>query len=183
MPSTAFMTDEELLNLPKNGYKYEYINGELVKTPGTMLRGNIGLRLGHLIDKYLDQNSIAEVYGSNTGYRMRSDDLLSPDLSVVLIKSFPEGIEPEGFGSFAPDIAVEVLSPSERRKKLVEKIAAYFANGSKLVFVLDPNLKTVEVYRSPEKMETLQESGVLDCSLVLPGFACKVSEIFKQRSR
>jgi Uma2 family endonuclease len=102
---------------------------------------------------------------------------------VVLIERFLDGIEPEGFGYFAPDIVVEVLSPNESSQKLKEKIVEYFANGSKLVLVIDPKVRAVTVYRSPEKAETLRETQTLDCSLVLPGFACKVSEIFKKRSR
>ncbi len=148
-----------------------------------MLRSKVAARLGYLFGNYLDQVSIAEVYGSNAGYRMASGNLLLPDLSVVLISRFPNGVEPDGFGYFAPDIAVEVLSPSERREKLKEKIVEYFANGSKLVLVIDPKARTVAVYNSPQKMTTLQEPDTLGCSLVLPGFVCKVAEIFKKRSR
>ncbi len=88
MTTKAFMTDEELLSLPKDGYKYELIDGELVKSPGTMLRGKIAAHLGYLIGKYLDQVPLAEVYGSSAGYRMVSGNLLSPDLSVVLSTRF-----------------------------------------------------------------------------------------------
>jgi len=177
------MTDEELLSLPKNGCKYEYVEGELIVSPAKMPHERIGFRLGHLIENYLEQNPIAEIYGSSTGYRMASGNLLSPDLSVVLISRFPDGVEPDSFGYFAPDIAVEVLSPSERQRKLKEKIVEYFANGAKLVLVINPKTRSVTIYRSPEKAETLQETQTLDCSLVLPGFACTVAEIFKKRSR
>lgn len=183
MTTTTFMTDEELLNLPKNGYKYEFVEGELIMSPAKLPHERIGFRLGYLIEKYLEQNPIAEIYGSSTGYRMANGNLLSPDLSVVLISRFPDGVEPDSFGYFAPDIAVEVLSPSERQKKLKEKIVEYFANGSKLVLVVNPKTRTVTVYRSPKKSETLLETKMLDCSLVLPGFTCKVADIFKKRSR
>jgi Uma2 family endonuclease len=76
MTTTTFMTDEDLLRLPKDGYKYEYIDGKLEKTPGSMLYGKIAWRLGCLIAKHLDQIPIAEVYGASAGYRMMSGNLL-----------------------------------------------------------------------------------------------------------
>jgi Uma2 family endonuclease len=123
MASTSNMTDEELLGLPKNGHKYEYIEGELVMSPTKMPHERIGTRLAFLFELYLEKNPIAEVYGSSTGYRMVNGNLYSPDVSVVRIDHFPEGKEPDSFGYFAPDIAVEVRSPGERRKKLEQKIS------------------------------------------------------------
>jgi len=183
MSTRAMMTDEELAQLPKNGHKYEYVDGELVMSPTKMPHERIGIRLAYLIESYLEKNPIAEVYGSSTGYRMANDNLRSPDVSVVLTDRFPDGKEPDGFGYFAPDIAVEIVSPSERRGKLTKKILEYFSNGSQLVLIIDPKHKSVTVYRSPEEFELLEEPDMLDCSPVLPGFSCPVSEIFRKRSR
>jgi Uma2 family endonuclease len=183
MVSAATMTDDELLGLPKNGYKYEYVEGELVMSPAKMPHERIGLRLGYLFELYLEKNPIAEVYGSSTGYRMTSGNLYSPDVSVVRIDRFPGGVEPDSFGDFAPDIAVEVRSPGERRKKLEQKIREYFANGASLVLVVEPKAETVTVYRPVQESLILQNTDHLDCSAVLPGFTCPVSEIFKKRTR
>jgi Uma2 family endonuclease len=169
--------------LPEDGYKYEYVNGELVKHIVGMRYDRIALQFSHCIQRYLEENPVAEVCGPSTGYRMANGNLRCPDLSVVLLDRFPEGTVPEGFGYFAPDIAVEVISPSEDRIKLAEKIPEYFANGSRLVLIVDPELERVTIYCSPESSKTVDGSEVLELSQVLPGFSCHVSEIFKKRSR
>ena len=183
MSTAIFMTDAALMQLPKNGHKYEYVNGEVVMSPAKMPHERVSHRLGFLVELYLQKNPIAEVYGSSTGFRMASGNLLSPDLSVVLLSHFPGGEEPEGFGYFAPDIAVEVVSPSERKGKLAKKIEEYFANGSQLVLVINPKSKTVTVYRSPENTAIFSEYQTLELSPILPGFSCQVGEIFKKRTR
>jgi Uma2 family endonuclease len=183
MIAKSFMTDEELMQLPKNGYKYEYVDGELIMSPAGMRQEKVGARLIQRIENYLDENPVAEVFGSNTGYRMPSGNLRSPDVSVVRLERLPEGEVPEGFGYFAPDLAVEVLSPNERPGKLRKKLEEYFANGTQLVWVINEKLKTVMVYRLPDEFQTLSETDILEGSPVLPGFLCPVKEIFKKRRR
>ena len=183
MGASSYMTDEELLGLPKNGYKYEYIEGELVMSPAKMPHERIGLRLGHLFELYLDTYPIAGVSGSRSAYRLASGIVNSPDVSVVRIDRFPDGVEPDSFGYFAPDIAVEVRSASERRRKLEQKISEYFENGARLVLVIDPKAETVLVYNAAEAALILQKTDQLDCTAVLPGFVCPVSQIFKKRTR
>jgi Uma2 family endonuclease len=114
---------------------------------------------------------------------MASGNLYCPDVAVVRIDRFPGGVEPDGFGYFAPDIAVEVRSPGERRRKLEQRISEYFANGARLVMVIDAKAETVTLYRSANEALVLQKTDHLDCSAVLPGFVCPVSEIFKKRTR
>jgi Uma2 family endonuclease len=179
----GFMTDEELMQLPKNGYKYEYVNGELVMSPAGLIQEKVGTRLIYLISSYLEDNPVAEILGSNAGFRMPSGNLRSPDISVVRFERLPDGEVPKGFGYFAPDLAIEVLSPNQTPASLREKIEEYFANGTQLVWLINEERRTVMVYRSPNDVLTLNEPDTIDGSPVLPGFACRVSEIFKKRRK
>ncbi|MEK7729545.1 MAG: Uma2 family endonuclease [candidate division KSB1 bacterium] len=183
MTTTTFMTDEELLNLPKNGCKYEFVEGELLMSPAGMRQEKVGARLIYLLETYLDDNPVAEVFGSNTGYRMPSGNFRSPDVSVVRLERLPGGEIPEGFGYFAPDLAIEVLAPKQSRTKLGKKIEEYFQNGTQLVWVVNEKLKTVTVYTAPDEFLTLSEKDALKGAPVLPSFVCPIKEIFKKRSR
>lgn len=183
MTTTTFMTDEELLNLPKNGHKYEFVEGELIMSPAGMKQEKVGARFIHLIETFLDANPIAEVFGSNTGYRMPSGNFRSPDVSVVRLERLPDGEIPEGFGYFAPDLAIEVLAPKQSRPKLQNKIEEYFQNQTRLVWVVNEKLKAVTIYTASNKFYTLNEDDTLKGEPVLPGFACSVKELFKKRSR
>jgi Uma2 family endonuclease len=182
-PAKASMTDEELMQLPKNGCKYEYVHGELVMSPAGLIQEKVGTRLIYLISSYLEDNPVAEILGSNAGFRMPSGNLRSPDISVVRLERLPDGEVPKGFGYFAPDLAIEVLSPNQTPASLREKIEEYFANGTQLVWLINEERRTVMVYRSPNDVLTLNEPDTIDGSPVLPGFACRVSEIFKKRRK
>jgi Uma2 family endonuclease len=177
------MTDAELMQLPENGYKYEYVDGELIMSPAGLIQEKVGTRLIYLISSYLEDNPVAEILGSNAGYRMLSGNVRSPDVSVIRLERLPGGEVPEGFGYFAPDLAVEVLSPNQSAAQLREKIEEYFANGTQTVWVINEKTRTIMVHRSPKDFQTFGESDTLEGSPVLPGFSCNVGEIFKKRKR
>ena len=78
----------------------------------------------------------------------------------------------------APDLAVEVISPSDRLLDLHVKIADYFAAGTRLVWIVEPSTRTVHVYRSPRDLEMIGEDGELTRGDVFPGFRCAVRRVF-----
>jgi Uma2 family endonuclease len=82
-----------------------------------------------------------------------------------------------------PDIAVEVLSPSNPTKEMERKRREYFAGGAKLVWIVDPELHTVDVYTSVDQFRTLTESDTLDGGEVLPGFALSIRDWFKRAGK
>jgi Uma2 family endonuclease len=94
----------------------------------------------------------------------------------------PEGIGP-GLLRFAPDLAVEVLSPSESASELEEKLADYTAAGTRLIWVVDPARRTVMILDQSRPVRWLQESDVLEGEAVVPGFSCRVAEIFEGIAR
>lgn len=174
------LTDEELLSLPKDGYKYEYVKGELRMSPAGLEHGEIGIRLASMLLNYVktSQSQLGKVYDSSTGYRLPNGNLRSPDVSFVRLERLPEGKSPRGFAHFAPDLAVEILSPSDSLNEINEKIAEYFDNKVSLVWIIDPENQTATVYSSPTAARLLQAEDELTGENVIPGFRCQVKELF-----
>jgi Uma2 family endonuclease len=172
------MTDEELLSLPDDGYKYEYVKGELRVSPAGLKHEDIGANLIRMLLNHVKVSQLGKVYGSSTGYRLPNGNLRSPDVSFVRRERLPGGESPEGFAHFAPNLAVEILSPSDRMDEINEKIAEYFDNGTILVWVIDPKNQTVTVYSSPTDAQVLQADAELTGEDVIPGFRCYVRDLF-----
>ncbi len=179
MSTKTLMTDEELMQLSDDGYKYEYVEGELKVSPTGMLHESIGMKLGSKLLEFTNKHQLGRVYGSSAGYRMKSGNVRSPDVSFVRKSRLPQGKSPEGFAHFAPDLAVEILSPSDRVKEIQDKIAEYFENGSERVWVIDPKKRTATVYQSVNNSQILEENDELTGEEVLPGFSCRLKDLFE----
>ena len=105
-------------------------------------------------------------------------DVRSPDASFVAAGRLPGDRGPAGFIEMAPDLAVEVLSPADRRREVLGKVGEFLDAGSRLVWVLDPEQRTAAAYRSPTDVRRLGENDCLDGEDVIPGFACVLGDIF-----
>ena len=123
------------------------------------------------------------MFGSSIGFRWpgrnpdRPDNIRSPDVSFVAAGRFADGRPPVGFIPFAPDLAVEVLSPSDRRGDVLEKVGEYLDAGTRLVWVIDPEKRMAVVYRSLTDIRVIAEADVLDGEDVVPGFACPLKDV------
>lgn len=169
------LTEEEFLHLPDDGRKYELVDGEVKEAPAGVKHDVIALRLGAKLLACAGEK--AYVAGSQAGFRMVSGNLRSPDVSVILKESLPGGQLPEGFGERAPDLAIEVVSPTEDLPDLLRKVAEYFASGARQVWLLFPEKQEVMVYRSPFDMQVFHAEDELTGGEILPEFQAKVSEL------
>ncbi len=173
-------TDEELMALPRDGYKYELIDGDIEMSPTGLTHGNIASYIVSELTLIVRKKKIGFVVDSSTGFRMKQGDVLSPDVSFISIKRLSGHKRlPEGFYEGAPDIAVEILSPNDRIHALHKKLAKYFDNGTKLCWVVNPTEETVYVYHSPTRDVILTKADTLDGEDVVPGFKLSVSELFE----
>lgn len=175
-------TDEELLSLPDRLKKCEIIRGELVVSPAGIEHEEIGVRLIVTLGAYVRRHKLGIVCGSSAGYWMKGRTaFLSPDVSFIA-KDRLQGAKraPKKFFDGAPDLAVEVLSPSDTIDKLHEKIVEYFDNGAKLIWVLNPEEQTVLVYHTPQPDTLLRAGDALDGEAVVEGFSMPVSELFAE---
>ena len=183
MPTTRDITDEDLLRLPKDGQKYELVDGQIRVSPAGARHGQVIVKLGARLLAHATAQGLGFVFDSSTGFRWRGrkpgpKNLRSPDVSFVASGRWPNDEVPVGFPELAPDLAVEVLSPDDRPRDVLEKVGEYLEVGSRLVWVLDYRKRTAAVYRSLTDVRHPGENDDLDGEDVIPGFSCPLAEIF-----
>ena len=171
------ITDEMLLRLPNNpGSKWELVDGRLQEVPTTGKHDQIVIWLGYLMTPYaMDYGMLT---ASQAGYRMSGGNLRVPDFSFTRFDRFPNSEVPDGFIEFAPDLAVEIISPSEEPADMARKVGEYFASGAQQVWHMFPETQTIIVFRAPFEAVTYQPGDEIDLSDILPGFRSRVSELF-----
>ena len=175
------MTAEELFDRPDDGSRFELVQGELAHmtlTGGE--HGALAVRIGRLLDEHVEAHDLGVCCGAETGFILQRepDTVRAPDAAVVLKSRIPETGIPAGYWPFAPDLAVEVVSPSDRLADVHVKIAEYFAAGTRLVWLVEPETRMVHVYRSAREVEVVGTKQELEGGEVLPGFRCEVRRLF-----
>ena len=180
------MTPDEFLVHPLSDVKAELVRGELrVTPPAAGPHGRVATNLVALLSAYLKGSGLGWVYADGVGYQLLElpRTVRSPDASFVRADRLPkEGIGP-GFLKLAPDLAVEVLSPTESASELEEKLDDYRACGTPLIWVVDPVRRTVMIVASDSAVRWLREADTLDGGEVVPGFSCGVAELFEGIAR
>ena len=174
-------TASELLAMPDDGFRYELVRGELRKmSPSGSEHGAIIVNVTLLLGQYVKAKELGVCFGAETGFQIASDPdtVRAPDVAFIRRERVPESGIPKKFWPGAPDLAVEVLSPGDTRGEVDEKIEDWLEAGSRAVWVIDPKRRSVSVYRPMTDVTRLSESDELDGGDVVPGFRCKVSEIF-----
>jgi len=172
------VTIDDMYHMPRDGRKYELVDGEVVVGTAGMRHGEIATKIVHIIATYLDANPIGKVYGDNTGLIFPNGNLRSPDVFFVDSKRLPDGKSPITFGELIPNFAVEVLSPDDRSGQVAQKIGEFIEFGVSIVWLVDPKDQTVTVYRSLTQTQRFTANDIIDAEPILPGFSCKVSRFF-----
>lgn len=170
------MTEAEFLAIEKDGFKYEFVNGEAIRMPTGMRHDELVAWLISLLMPFA--RGLGRIIGPDAGYRMVGGNIRCPDVSFVRKDRFPDGKVPNTFGDFAPDLCVEVLSASETGAAVFTKLGEYFASGAGLVWLVDPERERVSVYRSELDIAVYGREDTLTGEDILPGFECKVREVF-----
>ncbi|HEX8920607.1 MAG TPA: Uma2 family endonuclease [Pyrinomonadaceae bacterium] len=180
--ATRIMTADELFMMPHEGFRYELVKGELVKmSPTGGKHGILTIRLGAALIQHVESNKLGEAFGAETGFILSTnpDTVRAPDVAFVSSERIPPGDFPEKFWPGAPDLAVEVLSPSDTLYEVEEKIEEYLEAGVKLVWIVNPKKRTVTIYQSNIEPQTLTEADTLDGRDVVPGFEYSLARLFK----
>ncbi len=175
------MTADELLALPRGEFRYELVNGELKKmSPAGQKHGRITVRLTLPLAKHVQDLQLGEVYAAETGFKLKSnpDTVLAADIAFVRKERLKALGETESYWPGAPDLAVEVNSPSDTVREVEQMVAEWLEFGTRLVWVVSSKLQTVTVYRSLTDIAVLTEKDTLDGGDVLPDFKIQVKEIF-----
>lgn len=175
LPIPTTMTPEEFLENDIPGY--EYAKGELIPmSPATRRHGKISVSIIRYLDRYVYENGLGELYTAETIFQV-GDRMMKPDVAFVSTDRL-EGDEDKTF-PIPPDLAIEVISPTDVHYRIVRKAFDYLEAGTRLVWVLDPVAKTVTVYRSDSDIEILTHEATLTGEDVVQGFTCPVAQLFE----
>ena len=149
-------------------------------TPAGARHGDIVNNLAFAITAHVRQRRLGKVFSADTGYRIQRDPdtVLAPDVSFVRREEIPADGLPLQFWNLAPTLAAEVISPSDSAYAVRNRAQMLLDAGTVVVWVLDPDAKTVAVHRSGQAVETLCADDRLTDNNVLPGFSCTVAELF-----
>lgn len=180
MSTKALLTSEDLWKIVADGSRYELYRGELVPmTPVGLEHGRIVIRFGRLLDEYAAKSRLGTVC-TEVGFHLleKPDTTVAPDIAFIEQSRVPQGSAAEKFVEFAPDLAVEVLSPWDTATEMTRKIEVYLKAGVRLVWIVDPGTQRVTVYRSLQDVKVLTPDQELDGADVLPGFRITVADIF-----
>lgn len=181
------MTADELLRLPRDGWQYELVEGRLVRMPpASSWHGGYSSRLDRTLGNFVEDHQLGIVLVGEPGFTLsqpgQPDTVLAPDIAYVRKDRIPAEGSPEGSGFWrmAPDLAVEVVSPSQFHPEMAEKARTWLAAGVRLAWIAWPATKQVDVWVQghDEPVATLGIGDALDGRDVLPGFSYPVASLF-----
>ena len=178
----AILTADEFLLQSAANQRTELVRGSIrTMTPASAAHGLVSMTVGWLLSTYVREHRLGVCFADSTGYTLPNlpNTVRAPDASFVRAGRLPADGVGGGFLRLAPDLAVEVLSPSESETDLAEKLADYRDAGTPLVWVIDPASRTVAVVSRGESIATLHVNQTLTGGDVVPGFACLVSDLFE----
>ncbi len=181
MTATQLVTVDELYQMGSDA-PYELIGGVLYEVSLSSIRASVlGARIASAIFRYVDDQQLGFVTGARAGFILsqRPATVVAPSVGFVRGERFLDGMPDHGFCPFPPDLVVEVISPGNPKANNTEKQELYAKAGVPLVWWVDPDRKTVIVYRLGQTPEVIEATGVLDGGDVLPGFRLALQAIFQ----
>jgi Uma2 family endonuclease len=170
-------TEADLLRCPRDGRKYELVDGEIRVSPAGARHGQVILRLTLRLAPFVQGRGLGHVCESSTGFRLPGGNVRSPDVSFVRAGRFENERPPDDFPDLAPDLAVEVLSPGDSPRHVLDKVGEYLQAGVRLVWVIDPQRERGAVYRSLTDVRELRREDHFDGQDVVPGFSIRLGDL------
>jgi Uma2 family endonuclease len=175
------MSIDEYARMPDDGYRTELVRGLVVREPQPgYLHGNLQARLAAMLIRHIEQHGFDLVCLGPTGFILERlpPTVRGPDLAIQRKTRVPAP-DHAGFVDGAPELVIEIASPSDTRPKIGERIADFLHAGARVVWVLYPGRQTVEVHDASGRTRTLPAADDLDGGDVLPGFQVKVATLFR----
>ena len=183
-PVREVWTEEALQSLPEDGFIHEVVDGELVMSPKNNFdHGNICAALLTALRTFAQKHRLGVVLDSSAGYWMANRNCRAPDISFVpKARLLALGFSPRARKFFpgAPDLAVEVLSPSNSRAEIDARLRDFFASGTQVAWIINPENECVEVCHSLTDRQLIGPGGDRDGEDLLPGFRYPIADLFKE---
>ncbi|MBI3466935.1 MAG: Uma2 family endonuclease [Planctomycetes bacterium] len=171
---------EDLLTMP-DGDRFELVAGNLVERNMGAKSSYVAGRTHVLLTEFCDSHRRGLAFPEGTSYQCFPDDsskVRRADVSFIATGRLPNDEPPDGHILIAPDLAVEVVSPNDLAYEIDEKVEEFLAAGVRLVWVVNPATRTVRVHRPDRPGITLRAEDELTGDDVLPGFRCRVQDLF-----
>ncbi|MDB5341161.1 MAG: putative restriction endonuclease [Planctomycetaceae bacterium] len=175
-------TAEDLFEMPNDGNRYELVQGVLRKmSPAGGAHGEVECFLGAHLMFHARKNRLGSTYVGDTGFKIRTnpDTVLAPDVAFVTrerVQTIPDRFK---FIPLVPDLVIEILSPGDREREVLLKVADWLSAGTRAVILVHPRKKTVRLFRSAEQFVALSEQDVLEVPDIVPGWSVSIAEIFE----
>jgi Uma2 family endonuclease len=175
-------TADELLRMRDDGQRHELVRGELrTMTPAGCEHGDVCVFLVASLHGHVNETGLGTVWEGQTGFRLASnpDTVRAPDVAFLRRERVEAGGVPKGYWPGPPDLAAEVVSPSDSFRMVQERVREWLDAGTRMVLVLDPDDRAVTVYRSRDRARVLGPDDVIDGEDVVPGWRCEVRTLFR----
>lgn len=178
--TTHSLTAEELWEMPDDGNRYELVRGELrTMSPPQFRQGEITTHFAGPLVAHVKANRLGRVSLGDPGFILarKPDIVRAPDVCFIPAEHWP-AMERPAYWEGAPDLVVEVVSPSDTVYDVDEKVEDWISLGCRMVVVVNDRTRTVAVHRPGQPSCTLRGSEVFDGEDVVPGFRLPLPEIF-----
>jgi len=175
-PPPASLTAAELLLIPDK--HADLVRGALVvREPPGLRHGRIAMEIAAALGAHVRAQQLGRVY-VESGFKLASnpDTVRGPDVAFISQSRLPEP-EPVGYPDFAPDLVVEILSPTDRPGEVLGRVADWLSAGTRLVWVVDPERRLVRLYRADGTEQIVTADQALQGEDVVPGFGCPLATI------
>jgi len=183
MVTKTRVTAQDLWRLGEGDVRRELVNGQVIEmAPVGGVHGHVTSRINRRLAEHVERHGGGVVLVGDVGFVLPlptdPERVRAPDVAFVSNERLPgEGL-PQGFLHGAPDLAVEVLSPADNPLDVQQKVRDYLDAGSRLVWLVAPQAKTVTVYRADGSARLLREQEALDGEEVLPGLTIPLADLF-----
>ena len=182
----GLVTAEQALDWPDPDARFELAAGVVQPTtPAGGPHGAIIMTLARILGSHVHAHRLGALFSPDTGFVLGRgpDTVRCPDVAFVAAERLPAGGVRRGLPELAPDLAVEVRSPSDRTRASRAKAAEYLGFGVRQVWTIDATARTVTVHGPDGAARRLAEGDTLDGADVVPGFRCEVDELFEGVAR
>ena len=180
MSTKTLLTAAELEQMPDDdSVQTELDEGELI-TMALAWEGHgfLEMKIGSILWIHVSRKRLGRVYTGDTGFRLRDDTVRAPDVAFVRQERV-EALTSKGFAKGAPDLAVEIFSPSDSVPQLMRKVKQYFACGCHTVWIVYPDRKEIHLLEAAGGDRILGVGDTVEAPELLPGFSVPVAEFFE----
>lgn len=177
---TPLLTIDEFERLADNGSQMELVRGQVVREPPAGFEHSaIGVGVGAILRQFVQEKALGKVVGADAGFVLFDEPptVRAPDVAFVAQDRLT--FDTSRFAPLAPDLAVEIVSPSNTVSEIHQKVMDYLDAGTRVVWVMDPGSRSVTVYRSRDDVRWVTGDQELDAEPVLPGLRLRLSELFE----